>query len=134
VKNNNNDYFLVVVDGNGIKGINDCFGHKVGDEAIKLIASALKTSFRDTDFVIRFGGDEFIVIVNSDRKDKEFVERNIERANDYLKTNPIIKDQFVSVSYGIAHVSECTNFEQLFNVADSRMYNQKSDTKNLMVG
>ncbi len=53
--------FMLYVDMDGLKGINDTLGHKAGDKALVLLADCLKKSFRDSDAVARIGGDEFVV-------------------------------------------------------------------------
>ncbi|CAM4324851.1 sensor domain-containing diguanylate cyclase [Vibrio agarivorans] len=54
---------VLAIDGDNIKQVNDVHGHHVGDEVIKHIADTMKESFRDTDYLVRTGGDEFIVVL-----------------------------------------------------------------------
>ena len=57
------DSLVFVLDLDGFKHLNDCFGHAVGDQALRHVADALRSSVRETDFVARLGGDEFGVIL-----------------------------------------------------------------------
>lgn len=124
------DYFFVLVDGNGVKNINDTYGHKMGDEYITLIARSLKKFFRDSDYVIRLGGDEFLVIVQSELTSNGFIETKMSRVNAFLDFYSVINGETSSVSFGSVHSSESDDFEALLSIADSRMYVNKSKYRN----
>jgi diguanylate cyclase (GGDEF)-like protein len=62
----NRVFSIIFLDLNGFKQINDTYGHLVGDEVLKQFASELKSAFRSTDVVSRWGGDEFVVILDCD--------------------------------------------------------------------
>ena len=58
----NNIITLAIIDANGFKEINDHFGHAAGDEALKKLSKAIKDCIRKDDYLIRYGGDEFILV------------------------------------------------------------------------
>ena len=118
-------YALISIDGNKIKYFNDTYGHTVGDNAIKIIASALKNNFREEDLIFRLGGDEFLVLVigNCDAGKLDMI---IDRLHNSLSLSEILKGQVVSISCGIAFSEEADDFETVLKLSDSRMYEDKA--------
>jgi diguanylate cyclase (GGDEF)-like protein len=94
---------LVMLDGDGFKGINDTHGHLAGDMVLQELAGCLKQSVRATDMVARYGGDEFAILLpETDRKMAEIMVRRIEQriADHVFEWNG---DRIrVGVSHGIA--------------------------------
>lgn len=122
----NEEFALFLLDINGFKKINDTYGHGVGDEVLKLTAKAILSTIREGDLAIRFGGDEFIVLLrnpdhNSLGSMKERIREQVER--------DIAFDQWIlhlRVSIGQAIFPEdSTTLEKLILLADSRMYQEK---------
>ncbi|MEZ8860140.1 GGDEF domain-containing protein [Vibrio sp. 10N.247.311.51] len=124
IKFSHTKYALISIDGNRIKYFNDNYGHKVGDDAIKIIASALKNNFREEDLIFRLGGDEFLVIVigNCDVGKLDMI---IERLHSSLSLSEVLKGQVVSISCGIAFSEEANDFETVLKLSDSRMFEDK---------
>jgi len=134
----NNDLLLMVIDLNKFKEINDTYGHKIGDNVLKMVADAIKTTIRSSDIAIRFGGDEFIVIFTNQSPHKQSII--IERINNkinQLKLKINNKKLKISASIGTASFSEVYKEKlkiknnlnkiaaELFNLADQRMYMAK---------
>ncbi len=126
---NRNDFDLsfIFMDVDGLKTINDKFGHKAGDEALMDIAGILCNSFRSSDVIGRIGGDEFTVIVTG------VPEANYEAVTKRLQKNIDIHNEKsdrpykLSVSMGItqySHEHPCS-IEELYTIADKMMYEQK---------
>ena len=116
----------IMIDLNGFKHINDEFGHAVGDDALVASARILKSAVGDAGCVIRYAGDEFIVLLNT--QEDEAIESciaKIRRKFDGFneeKTEPY----FLSVSIGAHKFNVKTESEDAFvNVIDSRMYEDK---------
>lgn len=63
---------IAMLDLDHFKAINDTFGHEVGDEVIQLAANVVLENIRDTDFVCRYGGDEFVVVLNNAQREQAF--------------------------------------------------------------
>lgn len=124
---NTDNYTVISIDGNGIKHINDTFGHSAGDKAIKKIAKTLKATVRKNDLVFRFGGDEFVVMLKHCPEDNAVTL--MENVNKKLGEEPIVPDNYVNVSYGIAKVSDSDGLEDALKVADSNMYTHKRTYK-----
>ena len=124
-----NDFNLtfIFLDVDGMKMINDKFGHQAGDEALINIAGILRKSFRSSDIIGRIGGDEFTVIVTGGP------ETNYEIVTLRLQMNLDIHNEKadrpydLSVSLGMtqySHDHPCS-IEELYTIADKMMYEQK---------
>ncbi|HKW34663.1 MAG TPA: GGDEF domain-containing protein [Candidatus Acidoferrum sp.] len=115
---------LFFIDVDGLKEINDVFGHGEGDAALKCAAEALETTFRDSDVIARFGGDEFAVLAIEASGQSEATIR--ERLTEYLNSTKRQETRF-SVSLGAARFDPWnqTSLRDLIAEADRAMYEQK---------
>ena len=118
--------FIIFLDLDNFKQVNDLYGHKKGDEVLKKVAKLLKSHFRKYDIVARFGGDEFMVIVrNSSRENVEETLKKLQK-----RIEEIFSKFDISVSYGIAVAPvDGTNIDKLIVIADRRMYQMKEKHK-----
>lgn len=118
---------LLMCDLNRFKEINDRFGHLTGDFVLAQVAAILKSCVRGSDFVVRYGGDEFFIILSeTDSVGGEIVrQRILKKIADWDRTNRI-GDIPVAISIGLhVHVSGETA-EQAVSQADARMYEDKT--------
>jgi len=127
---------VVLVDVDELKTINDTRGHDEGDKAIWTIATAIKKLIRGADFLIRWGGDEFLVILpgmDEDLAKKRFymLPGKIEeiRKNDRLKDRAY--QRFLSASVGVARFTRRTPLDHAIEKADSVMYERKKAHKEM---
>ena len=118
---------LLLIDMDNFKHINDTYGHTGGDSALKALASILRDTFRNEDYVCRIGGDEFAaVLVNFKPEGFKIVQEKIASVNERLSQIEGLAD--VSVSVGIAFSS--TGYkEELYKKADKAMYSIKESGK-----
>lgn len=108
------------------KTINDTFGHQVGDEALKLMASLLKQEFPD-DLIVRLGGDEFLIAIPLQNGVDEIVPKIKNFVDLTKKTFTDSKDlDLLSVSAGISYGGNHFNVDQLLVEADKALYKAKS--------
>ena len=117
---------LFFMDLDGLKEINDVFGHTEGDAALKWTAEALKATFRDSDVVARFGGDEFAALAIEASGQSEFAIR--ERLSKYLNSQSRGDTHHkFSVSLGTARFDPWNpvSIRELIADADRAMYQQK---------
>jgi diguanylate cyclase (GGDEF)-like protein/PAS domain S-box-containing protein len=117
---------LLFIDLDGMKRINDEFGHNEGDNALINTAAILNRSFRSSDIIARLGGDEFTVLVTDLSASKEDA---ITRLNDNLKAYNAseTRGHKLAFSIGVATLEpeRMTCFEELIEQADQAMYEQK---------
>jgi diguanylate cyclase (GGDEF)-like protein/PAS domain S-box-containing protein len=118
---------VMVVDLDDFKQVNDLHGHKVGDDALKAVATALTRRLRETDLVARLGGDEFAVLLpHADEEGTAIVADGLARAIAACSVD--VGDGVVhpSGSIGVAMINQQTvNDEQVLAEADRAMYAAK---------
>jgi len=126
-------FTILFIDLDGFKPINDIYGHKIGDEVLKVISKRLLNSVKHTDLVARFGGDEFIVVL-ADLVDKE---KALDIANNILKKidrEIVINDKKLKVGASIGvYISIDDSIEDALKKADYAMYKAKEIGKNRVV-
>ena len=129
---NKDDIFLLYVDFDNMKWINDSHGHQVGDRALIETATILKRTFRQVDLIGRVGGDEFIVLM-TDYDNKENLKKVMARlAKKIASANSRKNRKFkIMLSIGTVHYdhSEACSIDDLMIKADSLMYENKLEKK-----
>ena len=124
---------MAIVDLDKFKEINDTYGHAVGDKVLKIIAS--KLSYLGNLSVIRYGGDEFIVLLKSevvDRGLEKFFSEKLTKLQKELKDKAFAhqnKHFHVQFSFGIASFKDGSHFESILDEVDKIMYKNKEDEK-----
>jgi diguanylate cyclase (GGDEF)-like protein len=120
---------LVYIDVDNFKLVNDLFGHRIGDEVLRCIATELKTQLRMTDTVARLGGDEFVMLLPSTRQP----EARLVVSKVYASLMETMRQKNWPVTFSMGAVTcEFSPYsaEQLVNMADELMYEVKNSTKN----
>lgn len=127
----NHELSICFVDVNGLKQVNDVLGHEKGDELILTVANTMKKILREDDLIIRFGGDEFLIVFLEanhliaeniwNRIVAVFEEINLTEDRKYL----------LSVSHGIieSKTSNETIMDEIIKTADAKMYEEKKRIK-----
>lgn len=122
---------IVFADMDNLKQVNDTFGHKDGDFAIKSIANILQKSFGDDDIIGRIGGDEFVAftMVDSLTYPSEIKAKIAEYSKELNDTDD--KPYFIDVSIGIASFtcSPTMNIEEILHNADEALYENKKNKR-----
>jgi len=124
--------WVMLIDLDRFKFVNDSMGHKAGDVLLMTVAARLRSSLRDTDTVARLSGDEFVVIL-SEHSDQPLTPDIVQRVMDSV-AQPVIlgtKEFFVTCSIGVAAFpSDGTPAENLIEHADIAMYRAKKLGRN----
>ena len=114
---------LVMCDVNGLKLINDSFGHFMGDELLKKIAEVIIKGCRTDDIIARLGGDEFVILLP--KTDAFEAEQIIKRITD-LSSNEKVGSVDISISFGYGTKNnEEENIQEIFKKAEDYMYKKK---------
>ena len=118
---------FLIIDVDNFKTVNDTYGHDIGDLALKKVASLLSECFRSNDFPIRYGGDEFVVIMTElAHGQRGVIERKLTYINETLQREDSEGIPKLSVSVGIAF-SNSGFGDNLFKMADDALYRTKQN-------
>jgi len=133
-KRNGESLSLLVWDIDLFKSINDTYGHAAGDKTLIIIASLLQKYCRQTDFVSRFGGEEFTMLLsNTDKKSAQILAEKIRRIIEKTSFTYGSKKISITISCGIADLEEGDIQDKIFNRADKALYAAKKQGRNCSV-
>jgi diguanylate cyclase (GGDEF)-like protein len=126
---NNEPFSLIIFDIDFFKKVNDTYGHTIGDEVLVGIASIIKEAIRKDDALIRFGGEEFMVLLSNCNiavaVDKaELFRRQIEAASH--SAHKLV----VTASFGVVEYKMGITLEKLMEKADALLYRAKLNGRN----
>lgn len=124
-------YSIIMMDIDDFKVVNDTYGHNVGDIILKEFTEILKKSTRKSDFLGRWGGEEFIIICSDVEKEQalriaEVIRKNVE---NFVFT----QDLKITASFGVAQYIKGISYDELFALADSALYKAKDSGKNRVI-
>ena len=123
---------LIFCDLDNFKPINDNYGHSVGDEILKRVGNSLQDILRKDDLVCRFGGDEFVILVE-DLHSFEYLDEILNRINALTHTPCVIDGNTISIGMSIGasiYPDDGVTQEALIKSADAAMYRAKNSGKN----
>ncbi|GAB6188979.1 hypothetical protein JCM30566_07180 [Marinitoga arctica] len=121
------EFGLIVLDLDNFKPVNDNFGHKSGDYVLKKVGEIINKSIRKSDLAIRYGGDEFVILVNS--SDEKVLDEIIKRIDEKIKKELKIYNISVSAGKFIKLKDDNVKLEEMFEKADKNMYENKKRRK-----
>lgn len=125
-------FALITIDVDNLKLINDAYGHPRGDDALRMVASALVTATSKTDTCFRVGGDEFMVMTQDCTPESASALATKLMSAVSAHAIPMSKDKFekISISVGVASYKEGRTLSELISEADKLLYKSKRNGKN----
>ncbi|NND46691.1 MAG: GGDEF domain-containing protein [Woeseiaceae bacterium] len=124
---------LIMIDVDNFKDFNDKFGHIAGDRALTAVASILKNQFRPHDVIVRYGGDEFAVLLPGIGEETSLSVANRVRAavsGDTTDSNDSLIQIPIRISMGVAAMDGPGSLESLIRAADAALYRAKRSGRN----
>jgi len=125
---NRRPFYVIFIDFDRLKNINDTKGHLAGDQALKKLGEILRNVFRKSDIIARIGGDEFVVLASEIAHDEE-VNGLIDRLKEKIDERNRETDGLyqISVSTGITRYdgTRSISIDRLLSLADREMYREK---------
>lgn len=119
---------VILCDVDDFKSINDIYGHDKGDFVIQMVAKILKNSFRNSDYVCRYGGDEFLILINE--SEYEFIKQRCEEINLVVNNTIQLPNRSVTLSIGAYLNYDEDPLEVSIKKADEALYYSKNNGKN----
>lgn len=124
---------IIMCDIDNFKRINDTYGHDIGDDVLVMVADALTKSTRDDDFVSRWGGEEFLIAINGNKRITIDVA---ERMRKLISETPVITGKSeinITMTFGISESIPGYSIDKLIEIADENLYKGKTSGKNKVV-
>ncbi|WAR46763.1 GGDEF domain-containing protein [Methylomonas rapida] len=121
-------YWICVLDIDHFKKINDEFGHVIGDEVLIIITRLLESSFRQSDLLYRYGGEEFVAIIAAN--DLDAATQALERARHKIEKFEFPQVGHITISGGFSCADLSVLPQEIFNRADSSLYAAKKAGRN----
>jgi len=119
------------IDIDNFKSVNDTYGHQVGDELIKKVASTLLKGVRASDLVVRWGGDEFmIILLNTNMAQTRTIAQNL---RENISKIEIESKRMITCSFGIDAIKEDDTLEDVTGRIDSALLSAKRGSKNCVI-
>ena len=134
IKNKAFDTRVLLIDIDDFKQVNDKYGHLAGDRVLMYLAKLVSNTLRDGDKVFRFGGEEFLVVIN--RADAQACEKIAERILQSVRGSSLMYQDNkikITLSIGSAVFTEGDDFESLIDRADRALYKAKQNGKDQLV-
>ena len=133
-RNNDSTFSLILIDIDHFKRINDTFGHDVGDEVIRTVASRLLAGCRQMDMVARWGGEEFLLMLPDASRDDAVA--TAERIRQHMADTPVEangRPLEVTCSFGVAEIQPKDAIQTLLKRTDEHLYAAKTSGRNRIV-
>lgn len=121
-------YWLVMVDIDHFKVVNDRFGHLFGDEVLVLLAQMMMSMFREEDMIFRFGGEEFVFVLRS--PDQSCCHVALERFRTAVENREFPQVGTITISLGACRMSREIFSATLLDYADKALYYSKHNGRN----
>ncbi len=121
----NSDNLLIYIDLDNFKSINDSFGHLAGDKVLCDVANILKKIFRHDDYIVRMGGDEYLIIIGC-TEDVD-VKKALLEIETRFKTK--FQENYPQLSFSFGYNRFESNIDSTLDIIDKKMYKNKATKK-----
>lgn len=126
----NYQFTILIIDIDNFKLINDTYGHNTGDQVLIELVRVIESSLRTTDYVFRWGGEEFMVLLSHCETNIGYQVAEKLRSNIHNHNFSLPHNHQVTASLGIASYDNCQSIEEMISHADKALYESKNDGKN----
>ena len=123
-----NSACMAIVDLDHFKLVNDRFGHRYGDEVLLLFAQSMKKTLRNSDYIFRYGGEEFLIILNDTDSRQAFTILN--RLREEAENFDYPRIGSITISIGYAPMEKKLGISSIIDMADSALYFSKDNGRN----
>jgi diguanylate cyclase (GGDEF)-like protein len=131
-KRYNNNLSMILFDIDNFKSVNDNFGHQIGDEVLKEISKVLLNNIRETDICVRWGGEEFLILLP--QTDLFGAQAVAEKLRTNIKEEPLTqKELIVTASFGVSQMNELDDENLFVSRCDKLLYKAKNSGKDIVV-
>ena len=131
-KRYSNDLSVILFDIDNFKSVNDKYGHQIGDEVLKEISKILQNNVREADICVRWGGEEFLVLLPQTSLDG--AKTAAEKIRSAIISEPISSEKLnVTASFGVSVMSELDSENSLISRCDVLLYEGKTSGKNIVI-
>jgi len=124
------DFSIILIDIDHFKNVNDTYGHLTGDNVIKAVCNLISNNIRDIDLFARWGGEEFVILVNN--QDKQQTKLMAEKIREKISQTKL-DNLDVTCSFGIAQYEKNDTDEIIFKKADDALYVAKESGRNCVI-
>lgn len=122
---------VIMCDIDDFKLLNDTYGHNFGDEVLKEVGRLIKSCVRNSDYVIRWGGEEFLIFVGSSNMEVAInLAQRIKIMTEKLSINE--DEQLVTMSFGVSKLNKTESLISDIQKVDSALYDSKKAGKNVI--
>ncbi|MGM0379582.1 MAG: diguanylate cyclase [Bacillota bacterium] len=129
----NKKFSIIFLDIDHFKNINDTYGHDIGDEVLKMVSKSLDKSTRNSDLVVRWGGEEFVILC--DDMSKNDLEKLANTIRVLVKNSYFLNEGIkinVTISIGATLIRKKDTKESVIKRADNLMYKSKNNGRNMV--
>jgi diguanylate cyclase (GGDEF)-like protein/PAS domain S-box-containing protein len=129
-KDTNHKTAVAMLDIDHFKDVNDTYGHDIGDEVLKILVNLIKEHSRDNDVLIRWGGEEFLLMMPINKKQN--LQKKLDSLRELVQNTKIDKIGNVTISIGASFHNEDESIESTIKRSDAALYNSKHNGRNLV--
>ncbi|TDT72271.1 PAS domain S-box-containing protein/diguanylate cyclase (GGDEF)-like protein [Hypnocyclicus thermotrophus] len=137
-KKTNIKFAIAILDIDQFKKVNDIYGHDVGDKILKIISNTLISNIEPTEVVARFGGEEFMLLLNENNLDKlifkiDKIRTLIENSGFKVKKDEKEFEVKVTVTIGATIIEKNDDFDSVYSKIDKFLYEGKNSGRNISI-